>query len=60
VLRLEVRDDGVGGARSGESCGLLGLHDRTAALNGELRVTSPPGEGTAVVATLPVPASQAA
>jgi signal transduction histidine kinase len=55
VLRVQVRDDGVGGARSDESSGLLGLHDRTAALNGDLRVTSPPGEGTVVAATLPIP-----
>ena len=60
VLRLEIRDDGVGGARSNGSSGLLGLRDRAAALNGELRVDSPPGEGTVVIATLPIPASQAA
>jgi signal transduction histidine kinase len=58
VLRVEVRDDGVGGARSEESSGLLGLRDRAAALNGELSVDSPPGEGTVVVATLPIPATQ--
>jgi signal transduction histidine kinase len=56
VLRVEVRDDGVGGARSEGSSGLLGLRDRAAALNGELSVDSPPGEGTVVVATLPIPA----
>jgi signal transduction histidine kinase len=55
VLRLQIRDDGVGGARCDESSGLLGLRDRVAAVNGELRVDSPPGEGTMVVATLPVP-----
>jgi signal transduction histidine kinase len=60
VLRLEVRDDGVGGARSDGSFGLLGLHDRAAAMNGELRIESAPGEGTVVAATLPIPASQAA
>jgi signal transduction histidine kinase len=60
VLRLEVRDDGVGGARSEGGSGLLGLRDRAAAVNGELRVGSPPGEGTVVAATLPIPASQAA
>ncbi len=56
VLWLEVRDDGVGGARSDGSSGLLGLRDRAAALNGELRVDSPPGEGTVVAARLPIPA----
>jgi len=60
VLRLEVRDDGVAGARCDGSSGLLGLRDRAAALDGELRVESPPGEGTVVAATLPIPASQAA
>ena len=60
VLRLEVRDDGVGGAGSNGGSGLLGLRDRAAALDGELRVESPPGEGTVVSATLPIPASQAA
>jgi signal transduction histidine kinase len=60
VLRLVIRDDGVGGARSNGGSGLLGLRDRVAALNGELRILSPPGEGTVVAATLPVPASLAA
>jgi signal transduction histidine kinase len=55
VLRLEVRDDGVGGARCGPSSGLLGIRDRAAALNGALRVDSPPGGGTVVAATLPIP-----
>jgi signal transduction histidine kinase len=57
ALWLEVRDDGVGGARTEGSSGLLGLRDRAAALNGELHVHSPPGEGTVVAAVLPIPAS---
>ena len=56
VLRLAVRDDGVGGARTDGSSRLLGLHDRAAALNGELHVESPPGEGTVIAATIPIPA----
>jgi signal transduction histidine kinase len=59
-LWLEVRDDGVGGARTDGGSGLLGLCDRAAALNGELRVESAPGEGTVVAAMLPVPATKAA
>jgi signal transduction histidine kinase len=55
VLWLEVRDDGVGGAVTDSSSGLLGLGDRAAALNGRLRIESPPGEGTVVAAALPVP-----
>jgi signal transduction histidine kinase len=53
-LRLEVRDDGIGGARTDRSSGLLGLGDRAAALNGALHVHSPPGKGTQVTATLPI------
>ena len=60
VLRLVVRDDGVGGASSDGGSGLLGLRDRVRALNGELRIQSPPGEGTVVAATLPIPAALAA
>ncbi|HEX6713724.1 MAG TPA: GAF domain-containing protein [Thermoleophilaceae bacterium] len=55
VLRLVVRDDGVGGAQSDGGSGLLGLHDRVAAMNGDLRIESPRGAGTVVAATLPVP-----
>jgi signal transduction histidine kinase len=55
ALKLEVRDDGVGGARTDGSSGLLGLRDRAAALNGELHIDSPPGEGTVVAARLPIP-----
>jgi signal transduction histidine kinase len=59
MLWLEVRDDGVGGAVTNGSSGLLGLYDRAAALNGQLRIESSPGEGTAVAAWLPIPGSQA-
>jgi signal transduction histidine kinase len=55
VLRLEVRDDGVGGAVTNGSSGLLGLYDRAAALNGRLGIESPSGEGTTVTAWLPIP-----
>ncbi|MEA2223058.1 MAG: hypothetical protein QOH83_1434, partial [Solirubrobacteraceae bacterium] len=47
TLAVHVRDDGVGGARRGGS-GLIGLADRLAALNGELRVESPADGGTLV------------
>jgi signal transduction histidine kinase len=53
VLNVDVRDDGVGGARP-EGSGLLGLHDRVVALGGQLRVESPPGSGTRIAATLPL------
>jgi signal transduction histidine kinase len=54
-LRIEVRDDGVGGARSGHDTGLGGLEDRISALDGRLVLESPPGEGTRVCVLLPVP-----
>jgi signal transduction histidine kinase len=50
---LRVVDDGRGGADAGGG-GLRGLHDRVAAVGGELRVTSPPGGGTIVAAKLPL------
>ena len=56
-LEVEVRDDGAGGATLDGSSGLLGLQDRAAAVDGELRVDSPPGGGTVVSASLPVPAT---
>jgi signal transduction histidine kinase len=52
-LRIEVRDDGSGGADP-EGHGLLGVGDRVAALGGRLRIDSPPGGGTVLVAELPV------
>jgi signal transduction histidine kinase len=54
-LRVEVRDDGIGGARGGDSTGLGGLEDRVSAQDGRLVLESPPGEGTRVCALLPVP-----
>jgi signal transduction histidine kinase len=53
TLRVQVRDDGVGGALP-DGNGLLGLADRLAALDGQLRVESPVGGGTLVAADLPV------
>jgi signal transduction histidine kinase len=53
ALQVEVRDDGVGGARA-DGTGLVGLSDRLAALNGKLRVESPPGGGTVIAASIPV------
>jgi GAF domain-containing protein len=53
-LRIEVRDDGAGGARGDDTTGLGGLQDRVSALDGRLRVKSPRGGGTRVCAVLPV------
>jgi signal transduction histidine kinase len=54
VLRLEISDDGVGGAKLGGGVGLLGLKDRAAAVGGELKIEDAPGGGTIIIATLPV------
>ena len=53
MLRVEVRDDGIGGADPRN--GLVGMGDRVAALRGRLELDSQPGAGTTVVATLPIP-----
>jgi signal transduction histidine kinase len=54
VLRLEISDDGVGGADAHAGSGLSGLCDRIEALSGELTVDSPPGGGTTVRAQIPL------
>jgi signal transduction histidine kinase/uncharacterized protein YoaH (UPF0181 family) len=53
TLLVDVRDDGVGGARP-DGSGLLGLGDRLAALDGGLRVESPVDGGTLVAAAIPL------
>jgi PAS domain S-box-containing protein len=52
-LRVEVRDDGHGGADPAAGSGLRGLADRVAALDGKLEVVSPPGGGTTLRVELP-------
>jgi signal transduction histidine kinase len=54
-LRVEVADDGIGGADPSAGSGLRGLDDRVQAFAGSLRVISPPGGGTRVIAELPLP-----
>jgi signal transduction histidine kinase len=56
TLRLNVRDDGVGGARP-DGSGLVGLRDRLAVLDGRLRVESPAEGGTLVDAAIPLDVS---
>ncbi len=53
TLAVRVRDDGVGGARP-DGSGLVGLADRLAVLDGQLRVESPADGGTLVVADIPL------
>jgi len=53
VLRLWVRDDGVGGADPARGTGLIGMNDRVAALGGTMQVDSPAGQGTSLLVTIP-------
>jgi PAS domain S-box-containing protein len=55
-LRLDVADDGCGGASLSAGTGIVGLHDRAAAIGGTLVVVSVAGEGTTISATLPLQA----
>lgn len=52
-LRIEVRDDGRGGADGHWGTGLQGLADRVATLDGRLTVESPPRRGTRLRAEIP-------
>jgi signal transduction histidine kinase len=54
VLRVEVADDGIGGADPAAGTGLRGLADRIEALGGTLTVESAPGRGTRLAAELPL------
>jgi signal transduction histidine kinase len=54
ALRVEVRDDGRGGANPAEGTGLIGLKDRVEAIGGTMRLTSPDGAGTLVSVVLPL------
>ncbi|MBM7492507.1 signal transduction histidine kinase [Micromonospora luteifusca] len=60
LLRVQVGDDGGGGARIGSAArglpggGLVGLHDRTRTVDGTMRIDSPPGGPTLVTLEFPV------
>jgi signal transduction histidine kinase len=53
IVRLSIRDDGVGGAAAGRGSGLVGLEDRVEALGGTIEVVSPVGGGTSLWVELP-------
>jgi signal transduction histidine kinase len=53
AVLVDVADDGVGGADVAGGSGLRGLHDRVAAVDGELTIDSPPGAGTRLRARIP-------
>ena len=54
ALRLQIADNGVGGAEFTGGTGLLGLKDRVEALGGRIDLHSPRGAGTDLRVTLPL------
>lgn len=58
TLRIDVRDEGDGGADPARGTGLTGLADRIAVLDGTLTVTSPPGGPTVLSMEIPCRAQQ--
>lgn len=61
-VEVEVRDDGKGfdvGATRPSTHGLAGMRHRVEAAGGRLAVSSRPGDGTRILATLPKPAAAA-
>jgi signal transduction histidine kinase len=57
VLRLQVADNGVGGATEGSGSGLEGLRDRVEAVGGSVELSSPAGGGTRIAVAIPIPAA---
>ncbi|KAA9107918.1 sensor histidine kinase [Microbacterium rhizomatis] len=53
ILRLDIEDNGVGGARVSHGTGLRGLIDRVDVLGGSVVISSPRGGGTEVKVELP-------
>ncbi|WP_432991970.1 AAA family ATPase [Dactylosporangium sp. CA-233914] len=57
VLRVAVRDDGIGGADFTGGTGLVGLKDRVETLGGRIALHSPRGAGTSLRVELPITAA---
>jgi signal transduction histidine kinase len=53
LLRIEVSDDGVGGADPANGTGLQGVEQRLGTFDGILAVSSPPGGPTMIVMEVP-------
>jgi glucose-6-phosphate-specific signal transduction histidine kinase len=53
-VRVEIVDDGVGGADPARGSGLRGLADRVETFGGTLQVESVPGHGTRLAAEIPL------
>jgi signal transduction histidine kinase len=54
MVRLAIRDDGIGGADPVQGSGLTGLRDRIEAVGGTVTVTSPAGGGTTLLIEMPL------
>ena len=54
-LEMEIADDGAGGvtAASSKGRGLANIADRVGALDGEVAIDSPPGQGTRIRLRVP-------
>ena len=57
TLRIEVTDDGAGGADPARGTGLRGIERRLGTFDGVLAVSSPPGGPTIVVIEVPCASS---
>lgn len=52
-MRIEIGDNGLGGADLTRGSGLSGPRDRIQALDGRLRIESPNGGGTRLIVEIP-------
>ena len=52
-LDMEIADDGIGGVTDNGGRGLANISDRVSALDGEVAIDSPPGQGTRLVVRFP-------
>jgi len=53
-VRLEVRDNGVGAAKTSEGFGLLGIRERMQLLGGGLEINTGVGKGFCLMASVPM------
>jgi signal transduction histidine kinase len=54
IIRLSIRDDGVGGADPSCGSGLIGLTDRVDATGGKISIVSPGRCGTSLLVEIPI------
>ena len=52
-MRIDIRDNGVGGVSMKQGAGLRGVIDRVDVLGGKLTVDSPKDHGTRLMVELP-------